>query len=62
MKIAFVHYTIGSRDGVNNVMASNVDSLRKIYKNLEFIFLGKYVRDVVKGRSRIKYIDFPEQV
>lgn len=61
MKIAFVHYGIGDRDGVNNVMRTNaLEFLKRSPKNKVY-FIGSFRRPLVKRcKSRIKYIDIPE--
>lgn len=59
MKIAFVHYLIGDRSGVNSVMSANISSIKKMYKNVKIILVGKYIRDISKDKD-IHYVDAGE--
>ncbi|MBD3355361.1 hypothetical protein GF361_05235 [Candidatus Woesearchaeota archaeon] len=61
MKIAFVHYNIGHRDGVNTVMRTNALSFLKRYKNSKIYFVGSIVRPLITNqKTRVNYIDIPE--
>jgi len=61
MKIAFVHYNIGHRDGVNTVMRTNALSFLKRYKNSKIYFVGSVVRPLIKKQKRrVTHINIPE--
>lgn len=61
MKIAFVHYGIGDRDGVNNVMRTNALEFLKRSRKTRVYFIGSFRREMIDiYKDRIKYIDIPE--
>ncbi len=60
-KIAFVHYGIGDRDGVNNVMRTNALEFLKKSKKNKVYFVGFFRRELITSyKDRVKYIDIPE--
>jgi len=59
MKIAFVHYTIGEKDGVNSVIHSNIESLLKQFSRLRITLVGVIKKKPIRSK-RVDYIDFPE--
>ncbi|MBD3249139.1 hypothetical protein GF336_03780 [Candidatus Woesearchaeota archaeon] len=61
MKIAFLHYNIGHRDGVNSVMRANAHSLLEKYKKCRIYFVGSSVRPLIEEhKDRVEQIDVPE--
>jgi len=61
MKIAFLHYNIGHRDGVNTVIRTNALTFLKKYKNSKILFVGSFVRPLIKEyKSRVTHVDIPE--
>lgn len=60
MKIAFVHYTIGTPDGVNNVIINNAESLLKLYPKVKIAFVGSVKNKFLRMKRRVRYIDIPE--
>jgi len=59
MKIAFGHYNIGTKDGVNSVMHSNVNALLELYPKLRITLVGVIKKKLIKSK-RVNYINFPE--
>ncbi|MBW2996616.1 hypothetical protein KY332_04950 [Candidatus Woesearchaeota archaeon] len=61
MKIAFVHYNVGHRDGVNTVMRTNALSILERYKDSKIVFVGSVVRHLIEGyKTRVRHVDIPE--
>jgi len=60
MKIAFVHYTIGSSDGVNTVIHNNAQALLKKYSNVKIGFVGSVKNEFLNVKGRTFYYDIPE--
>lgn len=59
VKIAFVHYSIGTLGGVPTVMRTNAIALKNIFKNIHITFIGAYSHDVITDKN-VKHIDIPE--
>ncbi len=61
MKIAFLHYNIGHRDGVNSVIRANAHSFLEKYKKCRIYLVGSSVRPLIEyHKDRVKQIDVPE--
>ncbi len=61
MKIAFVHYNIGTKDGVNTVIRTNALAILEKYRNSQVFFVGHIVRPLIKGYGkRVKHINISE--
>ncbi|MCK4521603.1 MAG: hypothetical protein KAU20_03440 [Nanoarchaeota archaeon] len=61
LKIAFIHYVVGTKGGVNSVMYANAKALLDLHKDINVYFVGSIKGNLIEGYgNRVKYIDFPE--